>query len=169
MPLAKYDRVVQVFLKDIFAQEWAIVKRPTQPSTELNLTRKWLNTTTNLQPICPQTLIEDNLWWKTTFDGWWLFMDDNCWWKTLFGGRTLWWRTTFDKRQLLREDNLWWKTAFDGRYPLMEDGLRWKMAFDGRQPLMEDSFWWKAAFWPLGTVAKIFCLNLNITTKSKQC
>ena len=27
------------------------------------------------------------------------------------------WKTTFDGRQPLMKDNLWWKTTFDGRQP----------------------------------------------------
>ena len=39
-------------------------------------------------------LVEDDLWWKTTFGGRQLLVEDDLWWKTTFGGR-----------QLLVEDN----------------------------------------------------------------
>jgi len=107
--------------------------------------------------------MEDDLWWKTTFDGrpplmeddlWWKdgrrpLMEDDLWWKTTFDGRQplmeddFWWKTTFDGRLPLMEDDSWWKTTFDGRRPLMEDDLWWKTTFDGRRPLMEDNLWWK--------------------------
>ena len=48
------------------------------------------------------------------------------------------WKTTFDGRQPLMEDDLQWKTTFNGRQPSMEDELRWKTTIHGRQPLMED-------------------------------
>ena len=56
------------------------------------------------------------------------------------------WKTTFDGRQLSMEDDLRLKMTFDGRQPLMEDNLRWKTTFDGRQPLMEGNIWWKTTF-----------------------
>ena len=48
----------------------------------------------------------------------------------------LWWRTTFDWRRPLTKDDLWWKRTFDGRRPLMEDilmedTLLWRTTFDG--------------------------------------
>ena len=49
-------------------------------------------------------LMEDNLWWKTTFDGRWPLMEDNPLWKMIFNGR---WP--------LMEDKLWWNTL-----PLIE-------------------------------------------------
>ena len=55
----------------------------------------------------------------------------------------LWWNTTFDGRRPLMEDDLWWKTTFDGRQPLMEDNLWWKTTFDWRHSFMEDDLWWK--------------------------
>ena len=39
------------------------------------------------------------------------------------------WKTTFDGRRPLMEDGLQWKTTFDGRRPSMEDDLRWKTTF----------------------------------------
>ena len=59
--------------------------------------------------------MEDNLRWKTSFDGRRPSMEDD-----------LWWKTTFDGRWPLMEDNLWLKTTFDWRHPLMENDLRWK-------------------------------------------
>ena len=42
----------------------------------------------------------------------------------------LWQKTTFDRRQPLAEDDLWQKTAFDRRWPLTEDDPQWKRTFD---------------------------------------
>ena len=55
----------------------------------------------------------------------------------------LWWRTTFDGRRPLTEDDLWRKTTFDGRWPLMEDDLWRKTSFDGRRSMTEDYLWRK--------------------------
>ena len=57
-------------------------------------------------------------------------MEDNLWYKTTFDGRQPWWKATFDGRQPLIENNLWWKTTFDGRWPMMEDNLWWKTTFN---------------------------------------
>ena len=70
--------------------------------------------------------MEDDLWWKMTFDGRHPSMEE-----------ILWQKMTFYGRRPLMEDNLRWKTKFDGRQPLMEDTLRWKTTFDGRQPSLE--------------------------------
>ena len=82
---------------------------------------------------------EDDLQWKTTFDGRRPSMEDD-----------LWRKTTFERKQPLMEDDLeddiWWKTTFDGRRHLTEDDLWRKMTFDGRRPLMEDDLWWKTTF-----------------------
>ena len=93
--------------------------------------------------------MEENLWWKTTFDGRQPLIEDDFQWKTTFDERwplmedDLWWKTTFDGRQPLMEVDLWWKTAFDGRQPLMEDDLQWKITFEGTQLFMEDMLWRK--------------------------
>ena len=55
----------------------------------------------------------NHLWDNSQCTGRQPFMEDNCWWKT-----------TFDWRQTLPEDNLWLKTTFDGRQPLLEDDLK---------------------------------------------
>ena len=92
-------------------------------------------------PDCPQTLMEDDLWWKATFDGRRPLREDN-----------LWGKTTFDWRRPLMEDGLWGKMTFEGLQPLMEDYLWGKTNFEGRHPLMKDYLWWKATFdgrWPL--------------------
>ena len=68
-------------------------------------------------------LMEDDLWWKTTYNKRWLLTENNIWQKT-----------TFDRRQPLTEDDLWWKTNFDGRWPLTEEDLLRKTTFDGTQP-----------------------------------
>ena len=76
--------------------------------------------------------MEDNLWWKTTFDGRQPLMEDD-----------LWWKTTFDWRRPLMKDDRWLKTTFDGGQPFMEDDPWWNMTFNGRRPLMEDTLGWK--------------------------
>ena len=93
-------------------------------------------------PDCDQTLrvhiiMEDDLWWKKTFDGRRPLMENN-----------LWWKTTFDGRWPLMEDIFLWETSFDGTWPLMEDylDLWWMTTFDGRQSFMEDSQWLKMTF-----------------------
>ena len=50
-------------------------------------------------------LVEDDLWWKTTFVGRRPLLEDDLRW----------------------EDDLQWKTTFSGRQPSMEDSLRVKM------------------------------------------
>ena len=93
-----------------------------------------------------QTIKEELLWQKTTFDRRRPLIEDN-----------LWQKTTFDKRRPLMEDDLWRKTTFDGkwpltednllwRWPLIEDDLWWKMTFDARQTLMQDNFCGKTTF-----------------------
>ena len=52
-----------------------------------------------------------------------------------------WWKTTFDGRQPLMEEDHWWKMTFDKRQPLMEGALLCETTFDGRWPLMEDILW----------------------------
>ena len=84
------------------------------------------NIGTRLSYATLEPLIEDDLWWKTVYEGRQPLMEDY-----LYG------------RRPLIEDNLWWKTTFNGRQPLMEDDLWWKTTFDERQPLMEDDLWWK--------------------------
>ena len=79
--------------------------------------------------------MEDEPWWKTTFDRRQPLREDD-----------LWWKTTFDGRRHLMEDDLWWKTTFDGIRPLMEDDIWWKMTFDGRRPSTEDDIWRKTAW-----------------------
>ena len=89
-------------------------------------------------------LMEDNLRWKTTFDTRQPMMDDDLWWKTN------WWKMTLDGRQT----KLWLKTtiegrhhlkttAFEGRQPLKEEKFLCKMTFDGRCLLLEEHYWWK--------------------------
>ena len=84
----------------------------------------------HLRDNCTATLsvMEDDLWRKTTFDERWPLMEDD-----------LWQKTTFDGRRTLTEDEFWRKTTFDTRRPLMEDDLLQKTPFDGRQPSMEDN------------------------------
>ena len=70
-------------------------------------------------------LMEEDLWWKATFDGRQHLMEDNLWWKTAFNER---WpslkKTTFDRR-------LQWTTTLGWRHPLIQDNLRLKTTFDG--------------------------------------
>ena len=83
--------------------------------------------------------VDDDLWWKTTFDWRQSLMVDNLWWKiTLDGNHTLmeedfWWRMNFDERLPLMEGNLWLKMTCDGKRPLMEDVLQWKTTFEQQQ------------------------------------
>ena len=92
--------------------------------------------------------MEDDLWWKTTFDGRRPSMEDNLRWKMTFDGRwssmedDLWWKTTFDGIRPLMEDDLWWKTTFDGRRPFMEDDLWRKTTLDGIWHSTEENLWW---------------------------
>ena len=58
-------------------------------------------------------LVEDEIWWKTTFDGRQPLLEDNLQFKMTCGGR-----------QPLVEDDLWWKTE-------------WKTPFSGRRPLLD--------------------------------
>ena len=71
--------------------------------------------------------MEDDLWWKTTFDGGQPSIEDDHQLKRSFGGR----RNSI-------EDKLRWKTTFDGRWPTMEDDRQWKTTFNWRRPLLED-------------------------------
>ena len=73
---------------------------------------------------------EDDIRWKTTYDGRRLMMEDN-----------LWWKTTYDGRRFMVEDDLWWKTSYEGRLLMMEDDLGWKMTYDGRRLIMEHKLW----------------------------
>ena len=83
--------------------------------------------------------MEDNLWWKATFDGRQPLLEDNLSRKTAFYGRwtlmeeDLWWKTIFDERQPLMEDNLWWETAFNGRWPSINAGILWRTTLDCRR------------------------------------
>ena len=77
-------------------------------------------------------MMEDYLWWETTYDGRWFMMEDD-----------LWWKTTYDGKRLMIEDDLWGKTTFDGRRLLIEDNLWWKTTYDGTQLMIEDDLWWK--------------------------
>ena len=56
------------------------------------------------------------------------------------------WKTTFDGRRPSMEDDLQWKTTSDGRCPLMEDDLWQKTTFDKIQPLTKDILWLKLTF-----------------------
>ena len=82
-----------------------------------------------LDSLLQRVNMENDIRWKTTFDGRQPSMKDDHRWKT-----------TFDGGWPLMEDDLRWKTNFDGRQPSMEDNLRWKTTFDGRGPSMEDDF-----------------------------
>ena len=72
--------------------------------------------------------MEDDLWWKMTFDGRQPLMDGILWWKTNIVTGNIWWKTTFDGRQHLMEDRIWWKTTFEGRQHLID--IWWKTTFD---------------------------------------
>ena len=60
-------------------------------------------------------LMEDNLWWKTTFNRKQPLAEDNLWRKMTFDERRPFAETTFEKRWTMVEDNLWRKTTFDVR------------------------------------------------------
>ena len=74
-------------------------------------------------------MMEDSLWWKTTYDGRQLMEDDS------------WWKTTYDGRRLMMEDDSWCKTTYDGRRqwgrPQKQRGLAhwWKAHGAGHIPL----------------------------------
>ena len=80
----------------------------------------------HLRDNCTATLsvMEDDLWRKTTFDERWPLTQYD-----------LWRKMTFDGRWPLTGDNLWRKTIFEGRRPSTEDNLQWKTTFNGRCPL----------------------------------
>ena len=52
------------------------------------------------------------------------------------------WKTIFDGRQPSMEGNLRWKTTFYGRQPTIEDNLRWKMPFDvkRKRPAIQENY-----------------------------
>ena len=79
--------------------------------------------------------MEEDLWWKATFDGSRPLTEDKVWQKA-----------TFDRRRPLTENNLWRKTTFDGRWPLTESALPRKTIFDKRRLLTEDNLWRKTTF-----------------------
>ena len=64
-----------------------------------------------------QPLMEENLGWKTNFDGRrpWMADGGQAWMEGNFCGRLPWkeddleWKTTLDRRRLWIEDNLGWK------------------------------------------------------------
>ena len=41
-----------------------------------------------------------------------------------------WWKTTFDGKRPLMEDDSWWKTTFDGKRPLMKDDITDMLLFE---------------------------------------
>ena len=60
----------------------------------------------------------------TIFEGRQLSMEDNLLWKTTFDGRRP--LFTFDGRWSSMEVDLWWITIFDERQPSIEDVLHWR-------------------------------------------
>ena len=115
--------------------------------------------------------MEDNLPWKTPFNGNQLIIEEKDWRKKPFYERR---KKTYDVRQSLMtydrrgptgeeniwgetpiaEDNLWWMTTFNERQPLLEYNLQLKAIFNRWQHVMEDTFdkriasikedlWWK--------------------------
>ena len=95
-------------------------------------------------------LMEEDLQWKTTFDGRRPSMEDD-----------LQWKITFDGRRPLIEDDHWRKTTFEGRWPLTEDDLWRKTTFDGRRPSvgLQDITWKK--YFRLLTLTATAELTLN--------
>ena len=53
-------------------------------------------------------------------------MEDDLWWKTTFDRRQPLMEEDFDGRHPLMEDNVLWKTIFHGRQPLMAEEFQWK-------------------------------------------
>ena len=115
--------------------------------------------------------MEDNIWWKTTFDERRPLMEADLGWKKddlkNWNGPQQWgrpqkqrglahcwkahstgqkWKWPKRGRRPSMEDNLWRKTTFDRRRPLTEDDFWWKTTFDERWPLTEDELWWKTSF-----------------------
>ena len=68
-------------------------------------------------------------------------MEDDLWWKTSFDRRQPLMEEDFDGGHPLMKDNLSWKKNFDGKHPLMLDGTQSLMVcgtFGGDGPLMEN-------------------------------
>ena len=91
-------------------------------------------------------LMEDNLWWKMTFDWRWPLIEDYLWRKIIFYGRQafiedeLWWKTS------VTEDKIWLKIIFDEIWPLIKEYLWLKTNFLERQPMVEDDLKWWISF-----------------------
>ena len=116
--------------------------------------------------------LEDDIWWKTTFDGRRHLMEDDLWWKTIFDGRRplteddFWRKTTFERRRPLTGHNPWGKMTFDRRRPSREDNLWWKTTFDGRRPSIGLQYiTWKKYFRLLTLTATA---QLTLNRKSYQ-
>ena len=78
--------------------------------------------------------------------------EDNLWWKTIFNGKrpsvkTIFkWKMTFGVRRPSVEDDLQWKMTLGGRQPSVGRQPQWKMTFGGRRPSVEDNLQWKMTF-----------------------
>jgi hypothetical protein len=68
--------------------------------------------------------MEDNLQWKTTFNGRRPPMEDDLKWKTTSNRSGLQWKTTSNGRQPPMEDDLQWKKTSNERRTTMEDDLK---------------------------------------------
>ena len=73
--------------------------------------------------------MEDNFWWKMTFDG-----RQPCVVQPLIIA-SLWWKMAYSERRPFMKYN-----------PLVEEDLWWKTAFDEIRQMMRESLWWKTTF-----------------------
>ena len=106
-------------------------------------------------------LMEDNLWWRTTFDGRQPFMEDDLWWKmTIYFVRGPLWMTTFDGGFLQNDGcaaSFWGRLHFWGCPNVWRRIHFWKMTF------MEDDLWWKTTI--DGSPYYCECMSFQVTSK----
>ena len=83
--------------------------------------------------------MEDDICWRTTFDGRWRLLQDDLWWMMTFEGPNSTINSTITQHNLswVRHENDTVKAAYwqDCPQTLMEHTLWWKMTFDVRQAL----------------------------------
>ena len=88
-----------------------------------------------------QLFIKDYLGWKMTldrrFDGRWPLIEDNLWWKTTFNGRLPLMKDTFDWWGPQIIENLW-EDVLQRMTTFHKNDFQWEMNFDGEQPLIKD-------------------------------
>ena len=122
--------------------------------------------------------MEDNLWWKTIFDGRWPLMEDSLWWKTTFDRRHLLWKTFYQhdylKQLKLDNDNKKFKV---NEIKKLSKGLAFPVILDldlkpfskltfAHQvlPYLEQTFTWNSSVAQLS----LACFQL-LTMSSKTC